>query len=183
MSAFPMILITVILYNLVYFGSGVAGQHDMQAILEHSFALKMFSGDVWNVTVSDLFVLLALAMLFVETVKAARSTSHADFLRRAGGVYRAEGLFHLGLLSDHRQRRASELAEGWERLPPLLPCQATGAGELLQPQQNISPARFCKYKSHVPVQKALPFWFSTQFPWDVPADNPVFSHSEKIGVQ
>jgi hypothetical protein len=75
MSAFPMILITVILYNLVYFGSGVAGQHDMQAILEHSFALKMFSGDVWNVTVSDLFVLLALAMLFVETVKAARSTS------------------------------------------------------------------------------------------------------------
>jgi hypothetical protein len=75
MSAFPMILITVILYNLAYFGGAVAGHHEMQAILDHSFALKMFSGDVWKITVSDLFVLLALAMLFIETVKAARSTS------------------------------------------------------------------------------------------------------------
>ena len=47
----------------------------MQAVLDHSFALTMFSGDVWRVTVSDLFELLALAMLFIETVKAARSTS------------------------------------------------------------------------------------------------------------
>ena len=75
MSAFPMILIAIILYNLVFFGSGVAGHHDMQAILDQSFALKMFSGDVWRVTVSDMFELLALAMLFIETVKAARSSS------------------------------------------------------------------------------------------------------------
>jgi hypothetical protein len=75
MSAFPMILIVVILYNLVYFGGAVAGHHDMQAILDQSFALKMFSGDVWRVTASDLLELLALAMLFIETVRAARSNS------------------------------------------------------------------------------------------------------------
>jgi hypothetical protein len=75
MSAFPMILIVVIIYNLVYFGGAVAGHHDMQAILDQSFALKIFSGDVWRVTPSDLLELLALAMLFIETVRAARSNS------------------------------------------------------------------------------------------------------------
>jgi hypothetical protein len=74
MSAFPLILIAIVLYNLVYFG-GSMSHHDMQAVLDQSFALKMFSGDIWRVTVSDLFVLLGLATLFVETVKAARSNS------------------------------------------------------------------------------------------------------------
>ncbi len=75
MSAFPMILIAVILYNLVYFGGAVAGHHDMQAVLDQSFALKMFSGDVWRVTASDLLELLTLAMLFIEIIRAARSNS------------------------------------------------------------------------------------------------------------
>ena len=75
MSAFPMILIAVILYNLVYFGGAVAGHHDMQTVLDQSFALKMFSGDVWRVTASDLLELLTLAMLFIEIIRAARSTS------------------------------------------------------------------------------------------------------------
>ncbi len=72
MSAFPMILITVILYNLIYFGGAVAGHQDMQAMLDHSVALKMFSGDVWRITIGDGIVLLALFMLFVETIRAAR---------------------------------------------------------------------------------------------------------------
>ena len=75
MSAFPMILITVILYNLLYFGGGVVGYRDMPALLEHSFSIRMFSGDIWRITVSDLFVVLALVMLFIETVKAARATA------------------------------------------------------------------------------------------------------------
>jgi hypothetical protein len=81
MSAFPMILIVVILYNLVAFGSGV-GHGDMQSILDHSFQIRMFSGDVWKITVSDLFVTLALAFLFVEIVKAARNT-HREILNHA----------------------------------------------------------------------------------------------------
>jgi len=75
MSAFPLILVAVILYNLVFFGGAMAGHHDMAGLLNQSFSLTMFSGDVWHITMADLFVLLALAMLFIETVKAARSTS------------------------------------------------------------------------------------------------------------
>jgi hypothetical protein len=75
MSAFPMILVVVILYNLLYFGGAVVGHHEMQALLEQSFTLKMFSGDIWRVTVGDLFVLGSLCMLFIETIRAARSDS------------------------------------------------------------------------------------------------------------
>jgi hypothetical protein len=75
MRAFPMILIVVILYNLAFFGGGLAGHHDMQGLLDQSFAIAMFSGDVWRVTVSDIFELLALLMLFIEIVKAARHDS------------------------------------------------------------------------------------------------------------
>jgi hypothetical protein len=75
MRAFPMILVVVILYNLVFFGSAVAGHHDMQSLLDQSFALKMFSGDMWRITAGDLFVLGSLAMLFIETIRAARSDS------------------------------------------------------------------------------------------------------------
>ena len=75
MRAFPMILITVILYNLLFFGGAVMGHQEMTALLSHSFTLKMFSGDIWTITVSDMFVLVALGMLFVETLKAARSDS------------------------------------------------------------------------------------------------------------
>jgi hypothetical protein len=75
MSAFPAILIAVILYNLMFFGGGVTGHSDMQATLDHGFGLKMFSGDVWRVTVGDLILLLALLTLFVETIKAARHNS------------------------------------------------------------------------------------------------------------
>ena len=70
-----MILIVVILYNLAFFGGGLAGHHDMQDLLNQSFAITMFSGDVWRVTVSDIFELLALLMLFIEIVKAARHDS------------------------------------------------------------------------------------------------------------
>jgi len=77
MSAFPTILIAVILYNLAVFGGGAAGYHNMQAILDQSFAVMMFSGDVWRITVSDLFEVAALIMLFVETVRAARHDRRA----------------------------------------------------------------------------------------------------------
>ena len=71
--AFPMILIAVILYNLTVFGGGASG-HEINALLAQNFTLKMFSGDAWKITLSDLFLLLALAMLFIETVKATRTT-------------------------------------------------------------------------------------------------------------
>ena len=70
-----MILVAVILYNLVFFGGGTMGHHDMQAVLDHSFSLKMFSGDDWRITVGDLLLLVGLLTLFIETLKAARHNS------------------------------------------------------------------------------------------------------------
>jgi hypothetical protein len=75
MRAFPMILVIVILYNLVFFAGAVATHHDMQGVLDQSFTLKMFSGDLWRITASDLFILGSLIALFIETIRAARSDS------------------------------------------------------------------------------------------------------------
>lgn len=75
MRAFPTILIAVILYNLTVFGGAAAGQHDMTAILAQNFTIRMFSGDGWKIALGDLFILLALAMLFVEVLKATRTTT------------------------------------------------------------------------------------------------------------
>ena len=77
LGPFPIILIAVVLYNLTLFGGAAAGQHDMAAILAQSFTINMFSGDGWKVTLGDLFVTLSLAFLFVEVIKATRSSSRA----------------------------------------------------------------------------------------------------------
>ena len=74
-GAFPMILIAVVLYNLVVLGLMVGGQHDAVALLAQKFSIKMASGDPWTVTLADLFLLFALALLFIETVKATRTTT------------------------------------------------------------------------------------------------------------
>ena len=69
----------------------------MHGLLDQSFPVKMFSGDIWQITLGDLFVLLALVLLFVEIVKATRTSrreilNHAlsmlTFVARAGGIHR-----------------------------------------------------------------------------------------------
>ena len=59
---FPMILIAVILYNAVVFGGGAAGQHDMAAMLAQGFSIPMFSGEIWNVSLGDIFLICGLAL-------------------------------------------------------------------------------------------------------------------------
>ncbi len=76
---FPMILIAVIIYNAVAFGGGVAGQHDMTATLAQGFSLAMFSGDVWKISLGDIFLLGALGLLFVEIIKSA-GTTHREII-------------------------------------------------------------------------------------------------------
>jgi hypothetical protein len=72
---FPLLLIVVILYNLFAFGGTVASHGDMQAILAHGISIRMFSGDTWNFSWGDLFILLSVILLFVEIVKATRTTA------------------------------------------------------------------------------------------------------------
>jgi hypothetical protein len=71
-----MILLAVLLYNVAAFGGFLfAGAPDgMVNLLNAGHPVKMFSGDVWNFTLGDLLLLFALVMLFVEIIKATRTT-------------------------------------------------------------------------------------------------------------
>jgi hypothetical protein len=82
LRAFPMILIAVLAYNAVAFISGAAGQADINAVLGQSFSIPMFSGDKWKITAGDMLMALALVLLFVEIIKAARTT-HREIVNHA----------------------------------------------------------------------------------------------------
>jgi len=81
LRAFPMILIAVAAYNLLVFGGGAAG-HDAVSLLGQAITVKVFSGDAWKITAGDGLVTLALTLLFIETVKATR-TSNREILNHA----------------------------------------------------------------------------------------------------
>jgi hypothetical protein len=76
---FPMILIAVVAYNALVFGSGAVGQHDIAAMLESGVSLALFSGDGWKITLGDGFLMGALLLLFVEIIKAA-GNSHREII-------------------------------------------------------------------------------------------------------
>ena len=81
LRAFPMILIAVVAYDVIVLGGMAAGQ-SATALLDSNLSLTMFSGDAWRISTGDGLLTLALAMLFVETVKAANST-HREILNHA----------------------------------------------------------------------------------------------------
>jgi hypothetical protein len=60
---------------LFAFGGGIAGHDDIARVLSHGFDLPMFSGDIWHFSLGDFIVLVSLVLLFVEIVKATRTTS------------------------------------------------------------------------------------------------------------
>lgn len=70
----PLLIIPVGIYNLFALGGNIAG-HDVQEMLTSPFSVTMFSGDTWKISFSDFLLLFGIALLFVETVKATRTTS------------------------------------------------------------------------------------------------------------
>jgi hypothetical protein len=74
LRAFPMILIAVLVYNALVFGGGAMG-HDAASLLGQNFPVKVFSGDIWKISLGDVLMALALLLLFVETVKATRTST------------------------------------------------------------------------------------------------------------
>ena len=74
---FPLLLLAVILYNLIALGGGAIMHMNIQDALSynHALTIKLFSGDDWKFSFGDFMVLLALARLFVEIVKATRTSS------------------------------------------------------------------------------------------------------------
>jgi len=71
----PLLVIPVAIYNLFAFGGNVAGYHDIQGMLTATRSVTMFSGDAWNINFGDILLLIGLAMLFIEVIKATRSSS------------------------------------------------------------------------------------------------------------
>jgi hypothetical protein len=75
---FPLLLIPVVIYNLFALGGGVIGHYDIQDLLSlnHSVSIKMFSGDYWKFSFGDLLLLGSLVLLFLEIIKATRTSTN-----------------------------------------------------------------------------------------------------------
>lgn len=81
LRAFPKMLIAVLLYNALIFGGQLTGR-EANALLAHNIPVTVFSGDVWKISLGDGLVTLGLILLFVEIIKATR-TSRRDILNHA----------------------------------------------------------------------------------------------------
>ena len=75
---FPLLLISVIFYNLIVYGGSMfvpAGETVDMFLARDIIAPTMFSGEVWHLRIGDFIVLLSLVFLFIEIVKATRTTA------------------------------------------------------------------------------------------------------------
>ncbi|MBA4807267.1 hypothetical protein [Brevundimonas sp.] len=76
LTAIPLLLIPVVLYNIVVlFGaSGNAGMTQADAVLRDPlFSLPMASGAQWSIGWGDLILFLGLILLFFELIKSTSS--------------------------------------------------------------------------------------------------------------
>ena len=65
----PLLIVPFILYNLALIGVlGSAGDPWRDEI----FSIAMLSGGIWTMTLGDILVVVALVLLFVETVSRDR---------------------------------------------------------------------------------------------------------------
>jgi hypothetical protein len=71
----PLILLVVILYNFLALGGWAGGVHNLQPFLAHSVTIPLISGDKWTFSLADVLQLVTLVLLFVEIIKATRTTA------------------------------------------------------------------------------------------------------------
>ena len=70
LAAIPLMIVPLIGYNLILvglFGGGIAGLGSTIT------SLSMMSGATWTMSMGDLLIVVALALLFVEVLKATRT--------------------------------------------------------------------------------------------------------------
>ncbi len=72
LSNIPLMLVPFVLYNLGLTGLLGGGASPWGTVL---FSLPMLSGGVWSMTLADLIVVVALVLLFVEVLKATRTSN------------------------------------------------------------------------------------------------------------
>lgn len=82
MSAFPLLLLPLIFYNLLAFGGGLVGGGPMTELLEQGFPLPLPSGDAFNCSWGLIFITVSLGLLFAEIVKATR-TGRGEIMNHA----------------------------------------------------------------------------------------------------
>jgi hypothetical protein len=83
---FPVLLIVIVVYNLLAVAHGLTGNEAMQTFLAKEFVtFHMFSGDSWNFSLGDLLLLIGFVCLFIEIVKATR-TSRRDLVNHGLSV-------------------------------------------------------------------------------------------------
>ncbi|MFB2552938.1 hypothetical protein [Ensifer soli] len=72
-AAIPLLLVPFALYNLAM--TGLLGAGGTAALDGEIMALSMLSGATWTMNLGDLLIVVALALLFVEILKATRTSS------------------------------------------------------------------------------------------------------------
>lgn len=72
-AAIPLMIVPFVLYNLAMLG--VFGAGGIAALQNEVMSLSMLSGAIWTLSVGDVFILVALVVLFIEILKATRSGS------------------------------------------------------------------------------------------------------------
>lgn len=72
LAIIPLMIVPLILYNLIlagFIGTGVTSLNDTVT------SLSMMSGAEWTMSWGDVLIVIALALLFVEVLKATRTGS------------------------------------------------------------------------------------------------------------
>jgi len=73
LGAMPLMIIPFILYNMAMLG--LMGSGGIPALQHDIIVLSMISGAIWSMSLGDLFIVIALVMLFFEILKAPRNGS------------------------------------------------------------------------------------------------------------
>ncbi|MEZ2129950.1 MULTISPECIES: hypothetical protein [unclassified Sinorhizobium] len=68
LAAFPLMIIPLALYNIAMLG--LMGDGGIAALNNDIIVLSMLSGAIWSMALGDLFIVVALVVLFFELLKA-----------------------------------------------------------------------------------------------------------------
>ncbi|TCU16437.1 hypothetical protein [Rhizobium sullae] len=72
-AVMPLMVIPYILYNMTI--AGLMGGGGIPALQHDIIVLSMISGAIWSMALGDLFIVVALVILFIEILKATSNGS------------------------------------------------------------------------------------------------------------
>jgi hypothetical protein len=72
-AAIPLMIVPFVLYNLAMLG--LMGGGGLPSLKDDVIVMPMISGAIWNMSLGDIFIVAALIVLFIETIKATRNGS------------------------------------------------------------------------------------------------------------